>query len=69
MRWGSLPNRFEFKNENAIKSYLYDVFDSIILRDVVERLKIRDTALFNLILQYIIYTIGREFSAENIIKF
>ena len=26
MRWGSLPNRFEFKNENAIKSYLYDVF-------------------------------------------
>ena len=69
MRWGSLPNRFEFKNENAIKSYLYDVFDSIILRDVVERLKIRDTALFNLILQYIIDTIGREFSAENIINF
>ena len=34
MRWGSLPNRFEFKNENAIKSYLYDVFDSIILRDL-----------------------------------
>ena len=69
MKWGSLPNRFEFKNENAIKSYLYDVFDSIILRDVVERLKIRDTALFNLILQYIIDTIGREFSAENIINF
>ena len=69
MKWGSLPNRFEFKNENAIKSYLYDVFDSIILRDVVERLKIRDTALFNLILQYIIDTIGREFSAENIMNF
>lgn len=69
MKWGSLPNRFEFKNENAIKNYLYGVFDSIILRDVVERLKIRDTALFNLILQYIIDTIGREFSAENIINF
>ena len=69
IKWGSLPNRFEFKNENAIKNYLYGVFDSIILRDVVERLKIRDTALFNLILQYIIDTIGREFSAENIINF
>ena len=67
--WGSLPNRFEFKNENAIKNYLYGVFDSIILRDVVERLKIRDTSLFNLILQYIIDTIGREFSAENIMNF
>ncbi len=69
IKWGSLPNRFEFKNEEAIKNYLYGIFDSIILRDVVERLKIRDTALFNLILQYIIDTIGREFSAENIINF
>ena len=69
LKWGSLPNRFEFKSESAIKNYLYDVFDSIILRDVVERLKIRDTALFNLILQYIIDTIGREFSAENIMNY
>ena len=69
LKWGSLPNRFEFEREEAIKNYLYGVFDSIILRDVVERLKIRDIALFNLILQYIIDTIGREFSAENIINF
>jgi len=69
MKWGSLPNRFEFKDEKDIKNYLYGVFDSIILRDIVERLKIRDVQLFNLILQYIIDTIGREFSAENVIKF
>lgn len=69
LKWGSLPNRFEFKQEESIKNYLYSVFDSIILRDVVERLKIRDIALFNLILQYIIDTICREFSAENIINF
>ncbi len=69
IKWGSLPNRFEFKREDSTKNYLYGVFDSIILRDVVERLKIRDIALFNLILQYIIDTIGREFSAENIINF
>lgn len=69
MKWGSLPNRFEFNNEESIKNYLYGVFDSIILRDVVERLKIRDTGLFNLILQYVIDTIGREFSAENIMNF
>ena len=69
MQWGSLPNRFQFKEEKLIKNYLYGVFDSIILRDVVERLKIRDVALFNLILQYVIDTIGREFSAQNIIDF
>lgn len=69
MKWGGLPNRFAFEKEESIKNYLYGVFDSIILRDVVERLKIRDTGVFNLILQYIIYTIGREFSAENIMNF
>lgn len=69
MKWGSLPNRFEFKNEDATKNYLYGVFDSIILRDVVERLKVRDTNLFYLILQYVVDTIGREFSVENIIKY
>lgn len=69
VKWGGLPNRFEFQKEEAIKNYLYGVFDSIVLRDVVERLKIRDTALFNLILQYIIDTIGREFSAENMMNF
>lgn len=69
MKWGGLPNRFEFSKEDSIKNYLYSVYDSIILRDVVQRLKIRDVTLFNLILQYVIDTLGREFSAENIMNF
>ena len=40
-----------------------------ILRDVVERLGLKDTNLFNLILQYLIDITGREFSANNIIKY
>ena len=41
----------------------------IILRDIVNRLKLQDTVLFNMILQYLIDICGREFSAENIINF
>ena len=40
-----------------------------ILRDVVERLGLKDTVLFDLLLQYIVDTTGRQFSAENVIKF
>lgn len=69
IKWGGLPNRFEFNDEESIKNYLYNVYDSIILRDIVERLKLQDINLFNLILQYIIDTIGREFSSTNIIKY
>ncbi len=69
IKWGGLPNRLQFQNENNIKDYLYNVYDSIILRDVVERLGLKDVSLFNLILQYIVDITGREFSAENIIMY
>lgn len=67
--WGGLPNRCEFNNEIDIKNYLYSVFDSIILRDIVKRLNLQDTILFDMILQYLIDTTGREFSAENIMNY
>ena len=69
VQWGGLPNRTQFTEENNIKDYLHSVFDSIILRDVIGRLGLKDTLLFNLILQYIVDTTGREFSAKNIINF
>lgn len=69
IKWGGLPNRLEFNDEEAIKRYLSDVFDSIIVKDIILKLKLTDITLFNQILQYIIDTTGREFSAENIIKY
>lgn len=68
-KWGGLPNRCEFTNEIDIKNYLHSVYDSIILRDVVKRLNLKDIVLFDMILQYLIETSGREFSSENIIKY
>lgn len=69
VKWGGLPNRTQFTDESNIKDYLHSVFDSIILRDVVERLGLKDTILFDLLLQYIVDTTGRQFSAENVINF
>lgn len=69
VKWGGLPNRTQFTDESNIKDYLHSVFDSIILRDVVERLGLKDNILFDLLLQYIVDTTGRQFSAENVIKY
>ena len=69
VKWGGLPNRTQFTDVNNIKDYLHSVFDSIILRDVVDRLGLKDTVLFDLLLQYIVDTTGRQFSAENVISF
>lgn len=68
-KWGGLPNRCQFTNVNDIKNYLHSVFDSIILRDIVKRLNLQDVTLFDMILQYLIDTTGREFRADNIIKY
>ncbi len=69
VKWGGLPNRTQFTDESNLKDYLHSVFDSIILRDVIERLGLKDTILFDLLLQYIVDTTGRQFSAENVINF
>ena len=69
VKWGGLPNVTDFEAEENIKNYLYSVFDSIILRDVVDRLGLKDVSLFNLILQYIVDTTGRKFSFKDIMGF
>ena len=67
--WGTLPQRFSFENDQSKLNYISDVYDSILLKDVVERLNIKDIASFNKILQYILETEGKEFSANNVLNF
>ena len=66
---GSLPQRFSLKDDESISSYILDVYNSIILRDIVDKIGIKDINAFNKILQYLLETEGREFSATNIIEY
>lgn len=67
--WGSLPQRFMFDNRESRENYIGDVYDSILLKDVVDRLGITDITSFNKILQYVLETETREFSATNVLKY
>lgn len=67
--WGCLPQRFTFENEQSRENYIRDVYDSILLKDVVDRLNITDITSFNKILQYVLETETREFSATNIVQY
>ncbi len=68
-KWGSLPQRFVFNNEEELYIYINDVYNSIILKDIVERLKIKDVTTFNKIVEYLILTESKEFSANNILNY
>ena len=67
--WGTLPQRFMFNNNNSKENYIRDVYDSILLKDVVDRLGITDITSFNKILQYVLETETREFSATNVLEY
>ncbi len=68
-KWGGLPQRFLFTSDEDRTSYLSSVYDSIILKDIVERLGIKDITSFNKVLQYILDTETREFSRDNVIEY
>jgi len=69
MKWGGLPGHFAFVNEDEKRKYLQDVYNSVILRDIVQRSGIRDLNLLGNIIQFIIENTGTIFSANTISKY
>lgn len=68
-KWGSLPRRFLIESDRDRFTYISDVYNSIVLKDVVERLGIKDITTFNKIFQYLLETEGREFSQNNVVNY
>ena len=69
MMWGGMPQRFILTDEEQIKTYLSDVYDSIVIKDIIERFKITNIDLFNRIVEYIVTTSSQTFSAESLSKY
>ena len=64
--WGGMPQRFMLTDEMQTKTYLSDIYDSIVVKDIVKRFGIKDLDLFNRIVEYIVTTPSRNFSAESL---
>lgn len=67
--WGGMPQRFLMNDELQIKTYLSDVYNSIVVKDIIERFKIKDFDLFNKILTFIMTTPSQTFSADSLTKY
>lgn len=69
MKWGGMPQRFYFKDELEIKNYLMDLYDSIVVKDIISRYKVKDVELLNKILEYLMSTPAQQFSITNIVNY
>lgn len=70
LNFGGLPGIHIFNyNKEEIYQYLVDVYNSILLRDVIARNNIRDIELLERVILYIMDNIGNIFSAKSISDF
>ncbi len=66
IEWGGMPLIYNTKNETERKMYLRDLYSAIILKDIVERNKIKDINLLNKIVQFMMENIGGIISSNSI---
>ena len=69
LKWGGMPQRFEFTDETNIRIYYQDLYDSIVVRDILIGSAKTDIHLLQKILIFMIQNSGSIFSANSIIKF
>jgi predicted AAA+ superfamily ATPase len=67
LRLGGFPSIYagSYTHEQVYK-IVYDIYSSVILRDVIQRFKIRDIELLERVVRYVFDNIGNKFSAKNV---
>ena len=68
--FGGMPylSRLNYQEE-PVRQYLSDLYDSVQLKDIIKRNKVRDVDLLERILAYVMANVGTTFSAGSLAKF
>lgn len=71
LQYGGLPQlrQLGIDDSDIVDDYLSNVYDTIVLRDVIERESIRNIPLLRTLIKFISDNIGKQFSARSIVKF
>ena len=69
LRFGGMPQRFDYESEEDIKAYLKDIFSGIVDKDICNSRSKFDKESFLTVAKYIISNSSKEFSADSIVSF
>ncbi|MDR3201533.1 MAG: ATP-binding protein [Bifidobacteriaceae bacterium] len=69
LEWGGLPQRFAFAGDGEARAYLRDVYDSVVLRDIVQRSGLRDVAALETIVEFAVENLGRSLSPASLTRY
>ncbi len=68
VRTGGMPGAYVYKTEDRQYDYVRDVYSTILVRDLVEKYKIRNKSEFTNISEFMMDNIGNLLSPNNISK-
>lgn len=68
IKTGGMPGTYLYKNENKQYDYIKDVYQTILIRDLVKKYNIRNKTEFTSISEYMMDNIANLLSANNISK-
>ena len=66
LQFGGLPQCFSLEGNGPVRAYLDDVFNTIVIKDVVNRNKIKDVDLLQRLTAFLLDNVGNPFSATSI---
>lgn len=69
MNWGGMPQRFAMQGEMETRTFLQDLYNSIVLRDIVQRTGAKEVDLINRIMEYLMLNPSQTFSAKGILDY
>lgn len=69
MNWGGMPQRFAMTGENETRTFLQDLYNSVVLRDIVQRTGAKDIDLLNRIMEYLMANPSQTFSSKGILDY
>ena len=69
LKWGGMPQRYAMNTEEEMATMLKDLYNSIVLKDIVQRAGAKDVDLLNRIIEYLMQTPSQTFSAKGILKY
>lgn len=69
LQTGGLPELFHLPDEESRRQYVHAIYDTVLMRDVIERYQIRDVILLKDIFAYLANNVSTLTSVGNLVKY
>ena len=68
LKYGGMPMRLMLPDDHSVRTYLDDLYESIVVKDVLQKYPIKNENLLRRLLEFLLDNVGNPFSARSICR-